>query len=135
MGCGGKYHVDGVYIILSAQGGRQLLASLTFSCAGVGQAAKRGVAKAPRPAAQTRTGQARVEVVCKQAAEGGHLAGAEDYVDAVYMALAAAAHAQANAACDAPRPAAQTRMGQARVDVVCKQAAELSVSGAALAWG
>ena len=35
----------------------------------------------------------------------------------------------------APRPAAQTRVGQARVDVVCKQAAELSVSGAALAWG
>ena len=30
---------------------------------------------------------------------------------------------------------AQTRMRQARVDVVCKQAAELSVSGAALAWG
>ena len=26
---------------------------------------------------------------------------AEDYVDAVYMVLAAAAHAQANAACDA----------------------------------
>ena len=38
--------------------------------------------------------------LAKQAA-GGHLAGAEDYVDAVYMVLAAAAHAQANAACDA----------------------------------
>ena len=35
------------------QGGRQ------------GHAAKRGVAKAPRPAAQTRMGQARVDVVCK----------------------------------------------------------------------
>ena len=108
--CGGKYHVDGVYIILSVhkaddrvcgvaqtcagrqaprrrrlpdpwggfqtsashaafwawaaaastmypqrpQGGRQLLASPTFSCAGVGHAAKRGVAKAPRPAASAR---------------------------------------------------------------------------------
>ena len=51
---------------------------------------KRGVAKAPRPAAQKRMGQARV---------------------------------------------AQTRVGQARVDVVCEQAAELRVSGAALAWG
>ena len=47
------------------QGGRQLLALLTFSCAGVGHAAKRGVAKAPRPAAQTRMGQARVDIVCK----------------------------------------------------------------------
>ena len=48
---------------------QELLASLTFSCAGVGRAAKRGVAKAPRPAAQTRVGQARVDVVFKQAAE------------------------------------------------------------------
>ena len=82
-----KHHVDAVYLIRGAgftrarrtlrlvpcrrrlhnpqrpQGGRQLLASLAFSCAGVGQAAKRGVAKAPRPAAQRRTGQARVDVV------------------------------------------------------------------------
>ena len=36
-----------------------------------------------------------------RACAGGHLVDAEDYVDAVYMALAAAAHAQANAACDA----------------------------------
>ena len=54
---------------------QELLASLSFSCAGVvscagvGHAAKRGVAKAPRPAAHTRVGQARVDVVCKQAAE------------------------------------------------------------------
>ena len=34
-------------------------------------------------------------------AGAGHLTGAEDYVDAVYMVLAAAAHALANAACDA----------------------------------
>ena len=38
--------------------------------------------------------------LAKQAA-GGHVVDAEDYVDAVYMVLAAAAHAQANAACDA----------------------------------
>ena len=38
--------------------------------------------------------------LAKQAA-GGHLVNAEDYVDAVYMAVAAAAHAHANAACDA----------------------------------
>ena len=42
----------------------------------------------------------RKKRLAKQAA-GGHLADAEDYVDAVYMVLAAAAHAQANAACDA----------------------------------
>ena len=53
--------------------------------------------------------------LAKQAA-GGHLANAKDYVDAVYMALAAAAHAQANAACDAlvwnpPHGSGRRRLG------------------------
>ena len=49
----------------------------------MGQAAKRGVAKAPRPAAQTRTGQARVDVVCKRAAE---LIGAQEPTGSLYLA-------------------------------------------------
>ena len=66
--------VDGVYVVL---GGLPSLGNSTHS-----------VARRPTPR------------LAKQAA-GGHLAGAEDYVDAVYMVLAAAAHARANAACDA----------------------------------
>ena len=56
--------------------------------------------------------------LAKQAA-GGHLVNAKDYVDAVYMALAAAAHAQANAACDAlvwnpPHGSGRRRLGGLR---------------------
>ena len=119
VGCGGKYHVDGVYKSLSVRNGRQLLASLTFSCAGVGHAAKRGVAKAPRPAARTRVGQWAKRALMLSASKPQNCAG----------------HAAKRGFAKAPRPAAQTRVGQARVDVVCKQAAELRVSGAALAWG
>ena len=60
-------------------------------------AAGLGALATPRFAARPTLVQERL---AKQAA-GGHLVDAEDYVDAVYMVLAAAAHAQANAACDA----------------------------------
>ena len=60
VGCGGKYHVDGVYIILSARKvflRRRGSGCKAWSCQGA------------KTAAQTRTGQARVDVVCKQAAK------------------------------------------------------------------